>query len=64
MLKEGCKYHNLVCVGCRDILTSGRMPLQHLAVWKEMACDELADLIFVSNGWLEQVWMRGSHGEE
>jgi hypothetical protein len=63
VLEEGGEPHNFICVGCRDIFVGGRMPLQHLAVWKEMACDELPDLVFISNEWLKQVWMRGSHGE-
>jgi hypothetical protein len=27
---KGGKHHNFICVGCWDILTGGRTPLQHL----------------------------------
>jgi hypothetical protein len=31
-LEEGGKHDNLICIGCRDVLTGGKVPLQHLAV--------------------------------
>jgi hypothetical protein len=34
-LEEGGEHHNLICIGCRDVLTSGRVPLQHRAVWEK-----------------------------
>jgi hypothetical protein len=54
--------HNFICVGCQNILAGGRAPLQHHAQREIMAHNKLADLIFIRNGWLEQVWMRGGHG--
>jgi hypothetical protein len=44
-LEEGGEHHNLIGVGCWDIFSYGRAPLQHYAIWEEVIHDELADLI-------------------
>jgi hypothetical protein len=49
VLEEGGEHHNLVGVGCWDILTGGRAPLQHLMIREKMSCDELTDLGFIGN---------------
>jgi hypothetical protein len=63
MLEEGGEHHNFNRVGCWDILTGGRAPLQHLMMQEKIALDKLTDLIFIGDRQLEQVWVRGSHGE-
>jgi hypothetical protein len=52
---EGGEHHNFICVGCWNVLVGGRAPLQHRVVWEKMARNKLAYLIFIRNGWLEQV---------
>jgi hypothetical protein len=52
-LEEGGEYHNFICVGCQNVLTGGRAPLQHPTVWEKMAHDELVNLVFVSDRWVE-----------
>jgi hypothetical protein len=37
-LEEGGKHHNLICIGCQDVLTGGMEKMVH---------NELADLIFI-----------------
>jgi hypothetical protein len=62
-LKEGDEHHNFICVGCRNVLVGGRVPLQHNVVWEKMARDKLVNHIFIRDRWLEQVWVRGSHSQ-
>jgi hypothetical protein len=31
-LEEGGKHHNLICIGCRNVLLGGRAPLHHRAI--------------------------------
>jgi hypothetical protein len=49
-LEEGCEHHNFIGIGCRDVLTGSRAPLQHRAVWEKMAFNKLVNLIFITNG--------------
>jgi hypothetical protein len=28
-LKDGGEHHNLICIGCGEVLAGGRTPLQH-----------------------------------
>jgi hypothetical protein len=63
MLEEGGEHHNFICVGCWNVLAGGRAPLQHRVVWEKMARNKLAYLIFIRNGWLEQVRIQGGHGQ-
>jgi hypothetical protein len=37
--------------------------LQHHVVWEKMAHNKLAYLIFIRNGWLEQVPIQGGHDQ-
>jgi hypothetical protein len=52
-LKEGGKYHNLICVGCCNVFPDGRMPLWHDTVWEEVVGNKLANVALVCNGRLE-----------
>jgi hypothetical protein len=54
-MEGGGKHHNLICVGCWDVLTGGRAPLHHLTIWEKIARDKLMDLVFVADRWLEHV---------
>jgi hypothetical protein len=56
-LEEGSEHHNFIYIGCWDILTDSRAPLQHLAIQEKTALDDLTDLIFVGNRQLEQMWV-------
>jgi hypothetical protein len=62
-LEEGGKHHDFVGVGCWNVLTVGRAPLQHLTVREKVARDELTDLAFIGDCWLQQVWVWGAHGK-
>jgi hypothetical protein len=57
MLEEGGEHHYFICVGCWDVLTGGRAPLQRLTIWEKIALYELTDLILIGDRWLEQVWV-------
>jgi hypothetical protein len=54
-LEEGRKHHNLGHIGCRNVLPSGRTPLQNCVIWKKMIRSKLVDLILICNGRLEKV---------
>jgi hypothetical protein len=56
-LKEAGEHHNFICVGCWDILTGGRVPLQHLGIQEKIALDEFTDLVLVGDRWQEQVFV-------
>jgi hypothetical protein len=57
VLEEGGEHHNFISVGCQNVLAGGRAPLQHHTVWVKMARNKLANLMFITNRWLEQVWV-------
>jgi hypothetical protein len=63
-LEEGGEHHDFIGVGCWNVLTSGRAPLQHLTVKEKEARNELADLAFVGDGWMKQVWVWGGMARE
>jgi hypothetical protein len=54
-LKEGKEHHNLLCVGCRDILPFGRPPMENRVIWEVMILDEFEDFTLIRNGLLEHV---------
>jgi hypothetical protein len=56
-LEEGGEHHDFIGVGCWNVLTGGRAPLQHVTVRENVACNELTDLAFVDDRWLKQVRM-------
>jgi hypothetical protein len=64
MFEERGKHHDLVCIGCRNIVTGGRTPLQHDAVREKVVRDELMNLTFIRGGRLKQVWVQGGHSWE
>jgi hypothetical protein len=49
-LKEGGKYHNFICIGCRKIFTGGRVLLQHGAIWEKVIRNKFANLTFICDG--------------
>jgi hypothetical protein len=55
MLEEGGEHNNLICIGCGEVFTDGRTPLQHNVVWDKVICNELANLVFIYNGHLEHM---------
>jgi hypothetical protein len=61
MLEEGGEHHNLISIGCRDVLPSGKAPMKHHAVWEKMVHNKLAHFIFIRYGQLEKMRMRGDH---
>jgi hypothetical protein len=61
-LQGGGEHHNLICIGCGEVFTGGRTPLQYSTIWEKMICIELANLTFICNGRLEQMRMQGDHG--
>jgi hypothetical protein len=63
VLEEGGEHHNFICVGCQNVLTNGRTPLQNRMIWEKMARDKLANLSFINNRRLEQVQVQGGHGK-
>jgi hypothetical protein len=48
-LEEGGEHHDFIGVGCWNLLTGGRAPLQHLTVREKVARDKLTDLAFISD---------------
>jgi hypothetical protein len=62
-LEEG-ERHNLIGIGCRDVLPFGRPPLKYHAIREEMVLDKFEDFTLVYDGFLEHVWVRSDHGEE
>jgi hypothetical protein len=38
--------------------------MQHGVIWEKVICNELANLTFICNKWLEQMWVRGGHCRE
>jgi hypothetical protein len=49
-LKEGRKHHNFICIGCRKIFPSNRVPLQHCAVWEKVVHSQFANPPFIYDG--------------
>jgi hypothetical protein len=62
-LKGGDPYI-LVCIGCGEVFTYGRMPLQHDAILEKVICNELLNPASICNECLKQMRVRGSHGRE
>jgi hypothetical protein len=62
-LEEDGEHHNLLGVGCQDVLPFGRLPLKHHEIQEEVILSEFEDFSFVRDGLLEHVWMGGDHGE-
>jgi hypothetical protein len=54
-LKEGGKHQNFVCIGCREIFTGSRTPLQHGEVWEKVVHNKFANLTFIYDGQLKHV---------
>jgi hypothetical protein len=49
VLEVGGEHHDLIGVGCGNVLTGGRASLQHLTVREKVARGELTDLTFVGD---------------
>jgi hypothetical protein len=61
VLEERGEHHNFVCIGCGNVFSGGRPPLQHGTVGEKIVCNKFANLFFVYDRWLEEVGMRGGH---
>jgi hypothetical protein len=56
-LQKGGEHHNLVSIGCWDVIPDGGAPLRYYAVREKMIHDELPYLTFIQDGSLKKVWM-------
>jgi Fe2+ or Zn2+ uptake regulation protein len=54
-LEKGGKHHNLICIRCGEVFTSGRTLLQQGTIWEKVICNELMNLTFICNGHFEQM---------
>jgi hypothetical protein len=54
-LKEGRKHHNFLGIGCWDVLTCSRSPLERGLIWDKMVFIQLTNLILSCNRSLEKV---------
>jgi hypothetical protein len=45
-LEERGEHHNLSCIGCRDVFSCSRAPLQHDTVGEKMIPNKFANLLF------------------
>jgi hypothetical protein len=52
-LKEGGKHQDLIGIGCWDVLSGSRTPLQHCAVWEKVIHNKFADFTLIHDGRLE-----------
>jgi hypothetical protein len=59
---EGGKHHNLICVGCWDVFSSSRTPLEHDTIWEKAICNKFENFALIRNKLLKKVWVRGGHG--
>jgi hypothetical protein len=61
--EERRKYHNnILGIGCGDVFTFRRSPLEHLTVGKKSIDDQFEDLTLICGGLFEHLRMGGSHG--
>jgi hypothetical protein len=60
-LEKGREHHNLSCIGCRNVLPGGKMPLHDDAIQKKVIRNKLVDFAFIRNGRLEEMLVRGGH---
>jgi hypothetical protein len=44
---KGGKHHDFICIGCRNLFTGSRAPLQHGTIREKVVHNELADLTFI-----------------
>jgi hypothetical protein len=63
-LEEGRKHHNLVRVGCKNVFAGSGTTLLHDTFREKVVRNKLANLTFIHNRQLEQMWVRGGHGWE
>jgi hypothetical protein len=56
-LEDGGEHHNLIFIGCGEVFTGGRTPLQHDTMRENVICNELANLASICNEHLEQMWV-------
>jgi hypothetical protein len=54
---KGRKHHNFLGIGCWDVLTYSRSPLEHIRIWDKMVFNQLTNLILSCNRSLEKVWV-------
>jgi hypothetical protein len=64
LLEEWGEHHNFLGIGCRDVLPSGRLPLEHEAIREKVILNQLEDLAFIHNRLLEHVWVGSGHDRE
>jgi hypothetical protein len=60
-LEERGKHHNFIHIGCGNVFSSSGPPLQHDTIRKQIVCNKFANFLFIYNGRLEEVGMRGCH---
>jgi hypothetical protein len=61
VFKERREHHNLSRIECKKVFPGDRTPLQDNAVQEKVIHNKLADFTFIRDGWLEKMWVRGSH---
>jgi hypothetical protein len=61
-LEEERKHHNLICVGCWDVFSSSRTPLEHGTIQEKAICNKFVNFVLIRNGLFKKVWVQGNHG--
>jgi hypothetical protein len=61
-LEERGKHHNFVCIGCGNVFSDGRPPLQHDTIGEKIVLNKFVNFFFVCDRQLQEVvGMRGGH---
>jgi hypothetical protein len=60
-LEERREHHNLIRIGCGNILSDGGAPLQHGLIRKERIHNKFANFFFIRDGRLKEMRMRSCH---